>query len=137
VLRIGAVAPRRSVAGQGGAKHPHQQCLVTNKRKNDRSFIDESKVVYRNTLLPFLLSICLGVSYRTAYSFFYFQATCAPQKIGEHPVYCLCPRTSRTIVAPLITIRYDTIHTHTRLTALFRDYPGQPVSEMQNQSGFY
>jgi len=29
------------------------------------------------------------------------------------------------------------IHTHTRLTALFRDYPGEPVPERQNQSGFY
>jgi len=30
-----------------------------------------------------------------------------------------------------------TAHTHTRLTALFRDYPGEPVPERQNQSGFY
>ena len=28
-------------------------------------------------------------------------------------------------------------HTHTRLTALFRDYPGEPVPERLNQSGFY
>jgi len=30
-------------------------------------------------------------------------------------------------------------HTHTRLTAIFRDYPGEPVGlpERQNQSGFY
>ena len=26
---------------------------------------------------------------------------------------------------------------YTRLTALIRDYPGEPVPEMQNQSGFY
>ena len=26
---------------------------------------------------------------------------------------------------------------HTRLTALFRDYPGEPVPERKNQSGFY
>ena len=28
-------------------------------------------------------------------------------------------------------------HTHTDLMALFRDYPGEPVPERQNQSGFY
>jgi len=29
-----------------------------------------------------------------------------------------------------VRLRYDTIrHTHTRLTALFRDYPGEPVPE--------
>ena len=28
-------------------------------------------------------------------------------------------------------------HTHTRLTALFRDYQGEPVPERQHQSGFY
>ena len=28
-------------------------------------------------------------------------------------------------------------YTHTHLTALFRDYPGEPVPERQNQSGFY
>jgi len=27
--------------------------------------------------------------------------------------------------------------THTRLTALFRDYPGEPVPERWNQSGFF
>ena len=27
-------------------------------------------------------------------------------------------------------------HTHTHLMALFCDYPGEPVPEMQNQSGF-
>jgi len=26
---------------------------------------------------------------------------------------------------------------YTRLTALIQDYPGEPVPEMQNQSGFY
>ena len=29
------------------------------------------------------------------------------------------------------------IHTHTRLTALFRDHPGEPVPERWNQPGFY
>jgi len=29
------------------------------------------------------------------------------------------------------------IDTHTRLMALFRDYPGEPLPERQNQSGFY
>ena len=28
-------------------------------------------------------------------------------------------------------------YTHTRLTALFRDYPGEPVPERQSQCGFY
>jgi len=28
-------------------------------------------------------------------------------------------------------------HTHTRLTALFPDYPGEPVPERKNQPGFY
>jgi len=28
-------------------------------------------------------------------------------------------------------------HTHTRLTALFLDYPGEPVPKRSNQSGFY
>jgi len=32
---------------------------------------------------------------------------------------------------------YLTTHTHTRLTALFWDYPGGPVPERVNQSGFY
>ena len=36
----------------------------------------------------------------------------------------------------LLFCKRDT-HTHTRLTALFRDYPDKPVPERQNQSGFY
>jgi len=38
---------------------------------------------------------------------------------------------SALIVLLLLLLHY------TRLTALIQDYPGEPVPEMQNQSGFY
>jgi len=31
----------------------------------------------------------------------------------------------------------ESTHTHTLLTALFWDYPGEPVPERKNQSGLY
>ena len=34
-------------------------------------------------------------------------------------------------------LRIRRTHTHTCLTALFQDYPGEPVPERWNQSGFY
>jgi len=118
--------PQTQRSRPGGAKQPHQQCLVTNKRKNDRSFINESKVVYRNTLLPFLLSICLGVSYRTAYSFFYFQATCATSKNRGAPRLLLLPTDieNHSCATDYDTIRYDTIHTH----PFNGPFPGLPRS---------
>jgi len=36
-----------------------------------------------------------------------------------------------------IDLRWRLTHTHAHLTALFRDYPGKPVPERKNQSGFY
>ena len=42
-----------------------------------------------------------------------------------------------TVTASKPEKNFTHIHTHTHLMALFQDYPGEPVPERQNQSGFY
>jgi len=43
---------------------------------------------------------------------------------------------AKGVVTAFLSFNLHT-HTHTCLTALFQDYPGEPVPEMSNQSGFY
>ena len=42
-----------------------------------------------------------------------------------------------TVTASKPEKNFTHTHTHTHLMALFQDYPGEPVPERQNQSGFY
>ena len=42
-----------------------------------------------------------------------------------------------TYLAGRVKCTHARTHAHTHLTALFRDYPGEPVPETHNQSGVY
>ena len=54
------------------------------------------------------------------------------QKCGRFETECTNMFSENACIRVNITVKYQSMniqHTHTRLTALFRDYPGEPVSE--------
>ena len=77
-------------------------------------------------------------------------SVCVCQLVCTHAIVGLCtvwPRSpppshfSYQISVPVDrnfgSLRRHFVHLHTCLVALFRDYPGEPVPERQNRSGFY
>jgi len=60
--------------------------------------------------------------------------SCPYQRRGPAHVW-MCETPSPSCLPSALCIHNN--NNNTRLTALFRDYPGVPVPERQNQSGFY